>query len=54
MTSSPDRASKLKRAASPALEDDISPEELGREIAQRQRELRKLIVREASGRIVPS
>ena len=53
LTSSPDRASKPKRAASPVQEEDISQEELGRVIADWQEELRKLIEREATGRSAP-
>ena len=49
---SPERASKPKRAAIQGQED-ISQEELGRVIAERQGELWQLMEREASGKSAP-
>ena len=43
-----------KRAASPTPEDDCTQEELEKEIAFRQEELRKQIERGATGRTAPA
>ena len=47
------KSANPKRAATQGQEEEISKEELGRVIAERQEELRKLMEREASGRSAP-